>query len=92
MIRMLYFKNNTCSVCSALFPRLEKLAEVFPVHFETIDVTENPMLAGQHLVFTVPALLFLDDRGSEIKRFVRHFSEYEVKVFMERIFDDSSWS
>lgn len=90
MIRMLYFKNDTCSVCAALLPRIKRLATEFPVHFETIDVTENPMLASQYLIFTVPALIFLDDRGSELRRFVRYFSEYEVRESLKRVCVDLS--
>lgn len=85
MVKMLYFKNDNCSVCTALLPKINRIATNFPVLLETINVTENPLLAGQHLVFTVPVLIITDVEGKELKRFVRHFSEYEVTSFLERI-------
>ncbi|MGC8802564.1 MAG: glutaredoxin family protein [Bacteroidales bacterium] len=85
MVKMLYFKNDTCTICNALLPKINQIATKFPVILETINITENPIRAGQHLVFTVPVLIITDADGNELKRFVRHFSVYEVTSFLERI-------
>lgn len=85
MIKILYFKNNICSVCSALLPKMKRIADNLAIPLDVIDVTENPLQAGQNLVFTVPALIVLDEDGKELRRFVRLFSEQEVRDFLLRV-------
>ncbi|MCX7985427.1 MAG: thioredoxin family protein [Bacteroidales bacterium] len=84
-MRLTYFKNNTCSVCNALLPKIVRMASNYKLPLEILDVNEHPALAGQNLIFTVPVIIVFDVDGKEIKRFVRNFSEFEVKNFLERV-------
>ncbi|ABR31539.1 glutaredoxin [Thermosipho melanesiensis] len=82
-MKILYFKNDTCSVCKAIFPKIGNIAKQYDVNLEVIDVVKNPEVAGQKLIFTVPTIVFLE-KGIELKRFSRNFSILEVQDFIER--------
>ncbi len=79
MIELLYFSGKNCGVCQVLKPKLlEAVRENFKeVNIRVVDVEEEPELAGQSMVFTLPVVIIkLDDR--EMHRFARSFSVYQV--------------
>ncbi len=79
MIELQYFSSKQCGVCQVLKPKLlEAVHEVFPeVNFRVVDVEEEPELAGQTMVFTLPVVLLkVDDK--EMYRVARSFSVYQV--------------
>ncbi|ABR31489.1 glutaredoxin [Thermosipho melanesiensis] len=82
-MKILYFKNDKCSVCEAMLPKIKKVADDYNIDFEVIDVIKNPEIAGQNLVLTVPTVLFVDN-GTELTRFARNFSVSEIVSFIER--------
>lgn len=82
-MKILYFKNDKCSVCGAVHPKIKKIAEEYGIEFETIDVLENPEIAGQHLVLTVPTVMIVDDE-QELARFARNFSISDITRFIDR--------
>ena len=84
-ITALYFSGNSCGVCHALRPKIEALfAEEFPkVPMLEIATEEQPELAAQHSVFTLPVLVLYID-GREGARFARTFSLGEVREALER--------
>ncbi|HCI28848.1 MAG TPA: thioredoxin family protein [Fervidobacterium sp.] len=84
-IKAIYFKNNSCGVCTAFLPKMEKIAKDYGISLESIDITEKPELAGQNMVFTIPTIIFFDLEGKEVKRFARSFSEYEIRDFLDRV-------
>jgi len=84
MMKIKYFITPQCNTCHALEPRARQLAERYQIPFETIDLAANEDLKGKYLLFTAPALMFLDD-DKEIKRFVRNFGLHEVEAFIQRI-------
>ena len=86
MINILYFSGTYCSVCKALKPKLkEAIFKSYPdLKFEVIDVSTNPDIAAQYLVFTVPVVLILIE-GKEQYRFARSFSVSEVMEKLDRI-------
>lgn len=77
---LLYFTSPECHVCKVLKPKVRELIEKkFPkmtLHF--INVKEEPNLAGQHQVFTVPVLLVFFE-GSEFFRKARNISIFELE-------------
>ncbi|MEN3043242.1 MAG: thioredoxin family protein [Fervidobacterium sp.] len=81
-----YFKNDSCRVCQAFLPKIEKIAKNYNLTLEIVDVIQKPETAGQSLVFTVPTVVFYDVQGSEIRRFARNFSELEIREYLERIY------
>ncbi|UXF01335.1 glutaredoxin [Fervidobacterium riparium] len=86
-MRALYFKNDKCGVCVAFLPKMERIAQDYNLPLEVIDVIQNPDVAGQNMVFTVPTILFQDEEGNELKRFARNFSEYEIREYIQRMYD-----
>ncbi len=79
MIELLYFTGKNCGVCQVIKPKLlEAVNEVFPeVNVRVVDVEEEPELAGQSMVFTLPVVIIkLDD--NEMYRVARSFSVYQV--------------
>ena len=80
-----YFSTPDCNVCKVLRPKVKELVQGYQmVKFIYIDTTEQPALAGQYIVFTVPTIiLFVEEKES--KRFSRSFSLSEIKGFLDRI-------
>ncbi len=79
MIELLYYTSKTCGVCQVLKPKLlEAVHETFlEVKIRVVDVEEEPELAGQAMVFTLPVVI-LKQEEKEMFRFARSFSVYQV--------------
>ena len=77
-MKLIYFKNDKCNVCKAVLEKAKQLSSKNNLELEIVDVVENPAIAGQMLVFTVPTII-LQHENSEIKRFARNFSFYDVE-------------
>lgn len=86
MIELLYFTGKTCGVCQVLKPKLlEAVRENFPeVTIRVVDVEEEPELAGQSMVFTLPVVILKFD-GREMFRFARSFAVYQVLEKLEQL-------
>jgi len=81
----LYFSGQSCGVCHALRPKIEQLFnDEFP-HVPLLEIAteEQPELAAQYSVFTLPVLIIYID-GHEGPRFARSFSLGEVREALER--------
>ncbi len=88
MIELLYFTGKTCGVCQVLKPKLmEAVRENFPeVNIRVVDIEEEPEIAGQSMVFTLPVVILkLDDK--EMFRFARSFAVYQVLEKLEQLSD-----
>ncbi len=82
-MKLLYFKNDKCNVCKRVLEKIGQFASHSNMPLEVIDIEENPEIAGQKLVFTVPTVILIhEDR--EIKRFARIFSISEIEYTVER--------
>lgn len=79
-ITAIYFSGKSCGVCHALRPKIESLfSDEFPkVPLLEIATEEQPELAAQYSVFTLPVLIIHID-GREGSRFARSFSLGEVR-------------
>lgn len=79
MIELLYFTGKNCGVCQVLKPKLlEAVREIFPdASIRVVDVEEEPELAGQAMVFTLPVVI-LKQNDREMFRFARSFAVYQV--------------
>lgn len=82
---ILWFGSEGCNVCQALRPKVRALIETkFPkLEFEYVDVAENPALAAQHRVFTVPVAIAVFERR-ETHRWVRAFGIDEIREKLAR--------
>ncbi|MDD2635067.1 MAG: thioredoxin family protein [Bacteroidales bacterium] len=55
-LSFIYFKNDKCSVCVSLMPQIQRLVNSWNENFYVVDCFDNPEIAAQNLIMTVPAL------------------------------------
>lgn len=70
MPKLLAFKTKTCGPCKAMTPNLQRIKDDFEgrLEVEFIDAGDNPALAQQYGIMSVPTCVFLDDSGKELAR------------------------
>ena len=76
MKQILYFSATWCGPCKNFKPIMESVSNSIPVRF--INVDENPQLAAQYNVRSVPMLVFLKN-GQEADKSVGVLTESQVK-------------
>ena len=76
MKEILYFSAPWCGPCRNFKPVMESVSNSMPVRF--INVDENPQLAAQYSVRSVPMLVFLKD-GQEADKSIGVLTETQVK-------------
>jgi thioredoxin 1 len=76
MKEILYFSAPWCGPCRNFKPIMESVSNSIPVRF--INVDENPQLAAQYSVRSVPMLVFLKN-GQEADKSVGVLTESQVK-------------
>ncbi|NBC82156.1 MAG: thioredoxin [Bacteroidetes bacterium] len=84
-LELILFSSQKCSVCQAIKPKIERLAETFKnvLRYKFIQVDENPELRAHYQVFTCPTLLVMIE-NKEYYRFIRSFSITEVENKLNR--------
>lgn len=82
---MLYFYNETCGVCTSLWPRVEHLlSSGFPqIRLIRVDAAQSRELAGQLQMFTIPGIL-LFFQGKEYYRSSGMISMVELEEKVKR--------
>ena len=84
----LYFTSPECNVCKVLKPKVRELLEKkFPkmaLHF--INITEDPKIAAEFQVFTVPVILIYFE-GHEYLRKVRNIGLFELEKEISRPYE-----
>ena len=84
---LFYIKAPDCGVCNVMLDKVVRLADQFPslTSFYT-DITEEPLIAGQFLVYSGPTVLLLLD-GKEVYRCAQFIDleefDYNIKRFLE---------
>lgn len=65
---LFYIKAPDCGVCNVMLNKVEQLADKYPLlcSFYT-DITEEPLIAGQFLVYSGPTVLLMME-GKEVYR------------------------
>ena len=76
MKEILYFSASWCGPCRNFKPIMESVSNSIPVRFVNVD--ENPQLAAQYSVRSVPMLVFLKD-GQEADKSIGVLTESQVK-------------
>ena len=76
MKEILYFSAPLCMPCRNFKPVIESVSNSMPVRF--INVDENPQLAAQYSVRSVPMLVFLKD-GQEADKTIGVLTEMQIK-------------
>lgn len=62
--RLLYFRSKTCGACIAQGHYLAQLDDLHQTLIESIDVEQQPELARQYNIMTLPTTILIDDSGS----------------------------
>lgn len=86
-IIMVFVKGNDCGVCQAAEFRINNImAKKFPkLKIYYLDITENPLFRGQHLIFTIPTILIFD-KDKEILRESRIINFYNIEKLLKIAF------
>ena len=82
MKQILYFSSTWCGPCKNFKPIMESVSNSIPVQF--VDVDQNPTLAAQYNIRSIPTLVFLKD-GQEINKKPGVLSESQVKEIWNQI-------
>ena len=84
------FFSPGCGVCTAIETKLDEVEDTFVSwKFYKINTVENPAVASEHSVFTVPTIIVQVD-GREQKRWCRYFSLEEVLDYLREIDETES--
>lgn len=82
---IIYYSSKDCSVCHSVFPRLMELLKDIPIDVGRIDVNESVKLAGQNLIFSIPAIVIYDD-GKEVLRESRFVDFNKIERVIKLMF------
>jgi len=82
MKQILYFSATWCGPCKNFKPIMESVSNSIPVQF--VDVDQNPTLAAQYNIRSIPTLVFLKN-GQEINKKPGVLSESQVKEIWNQI-------
>jgi thioredoxin-like negative regulator of GroEL len=82
MKQILYFSATWCGPCKNFKPIMESVSNSIPVQF--IDIDQNPILAAQYNIKSIPTLVFLKD-GQEINKRPGVLNELQVKEIWNQI-------
>ncbi|MBZ4662668.1 MAG: thioredoxin protein [Caloramator sp.] len=65
---IVYFSSEACSVCHALYPKIEEVLTNYPnIKLSKVEISDVPEAAGEYSIFSFPTLLIFID-GKEIAR------------------------
>lgn len=82
MKEILYFSANWCQPCKNFKPIMEQVSNSVSVRF--IDIDQNPTLAAQYNIRSIPTLVYLKD-GQEVNKKSGVLSESQVKEIWNQI-------
>jgi len=87
-VTVVYFSNETCSVCKVLKPRIaELIAMQFPkAEMYYVDIEKSPMVSGQYRVFSIPTIdIYIE--GREHARFSRNVTMHDFEAAIRKPYD-----
>ena len=71
---LVYFGNESCSICVDMKPKVEKMLEKYPkIKSVEIKIEDNLKITRKHNIFTIPGILMFID-GKETIREARYIS------------------
>ena len=82
MKTILYFSSTWCGPCKNFKPIMESVSNSIPVQF--VDIDQNPALATQYNIKSIPTLIFLKN-GQEVNKRPGVLSESQVKEIWNQI-------
>lgn len=83
-MKLLKFGAPWCAACVAMEPLLEQLASEYPqFEFVPVDVEQQPAVAAQYRVRSLPTLVVVDDTGCVLGQHVGLASRAEIVKLLE---------
>lgn len=64
MPKLIKFEQNLCAPCQMVSQFLDSKN----VDYDVINVENNPDIAGEYGIMSVPVTILLDDNGNEVRR------------------------
>lgn len=85
---VLYFKNDLCSPCLALRPKVEELIKTKfkKMSFDIMDTVKQPELSNEFNVFSNPTILVFFE-GKEYIRKSKYVSISELEKDISRLYN-----
>lgn len=84
MKRAIYFTATWCQPCKSFAPVLYKVAEANGVAIQKVDVNENPALANEWHVMSLPTVLWIKDNAVQAIQ-VGPLNEAGLLKYIEKI-------
>ena len=81
-MKILKFYADWCSPCKTMTQVIESVKNKINVPVEEINIDSNESLTKEYSIRGIPALIILDDSGTEIKRRVGLMSAEEFLIFV----------
>lgn len=83
------FWSTTCAPCRALAPVLDDIADYYSEEIKTVkvNITENPNIASQFKIQTLPTLSFLKN-GKEVYRLTGAQSFEGIEEMVEEMIEE----
>ncbi len=84
---LICFGNDSCGVCIATMPKLEKMLERYPnIKLIKVEAEKHPELSAKYNVFTIPAIV-LYIQGKETIREARIISMEKLEQNIFRYYE-----
>jgi thioredoxin-like negative regulator of GroEL len=83
---LVFFEGKNCEVCHALLPKIQALLAIeFPqTPLEIVNTDENPDIAGQFIVFSLP-LMIVFKQGREVMRIGGRNPIYQIREQIKQV-------
>ncbi len=83
---LLYFGNDTCSICVDMEPKIKEILEKYPkIKYKYIGIEGNIKLTRHYSIFTIPGVLVYAD-GKEVIREARYLSMDDLESKIDRYY------
>lgn len=80
-MKLLKFQASWCQPCKVLTSSMQGMDIPYPV--ETVDAQENEDILAKYNIRSVPALVLVNDDGSEVDRLVGASNKEQVIKFLK---------
>jgi len=81
-MKVIYFWATFCGPCKVVSPVVDAINAGGSFHVDKINIEEDPEVANDFGIRSVPALLMVDDDGNEVKRLIGLQSKEKISEFI----------